>query len=633
MSTEFSLSPISCLELDKLGVYIAIGYSNGSVAIVKLLNSKLHQQQQGYTSFTTNSNNQYRDNDSNSSNVDQHYQQYVKNKISTSTKKQTTGFKRKKRYILDDEEQDDGDQDDQDSSDNNNGYDGGHGDDTDEDDYISSSGGEDQQQFVMDLDDDYIKHHDKLLKTITSTATPLIIKQTPSPSPPQPTTTSTIPIDFLNNTEYQVLCYFQAHDTQVIQIRWCKEHSRALLFLTTSVSSTILWRLQESMPSSCGALKPIFSTTPNVHSNIPSSTSSSSSSTTTPKNRIKFNLKRLFQHEEIFNINSISLNSDGNTFLSSDELRVYLWDLNQSQYLTIVDLKPDSMQLLQEIIRVTEFHPNQCNYLIIGSSRGSLKLCDMRSSSLINGYAKVFQPKQQNQTIFSDYIDSVLDLKFSNDGRYIVSRNLDTVSIWDINMDHQPFATYNLYNEEYLLSSLYDMYESSYFVDKFQCSFINSTEIITGSYDNKCLIWNPFTSSTSIIQLEKQSFDQDFINLTQNELIQELSPFKNTRSSSNNNSNNSYQHLTNDQAISSYSRLYYSSNFYNIQLSSLSSLLSSSSNSNHSINNSGSSKQQQQQQQLTINNHKQKLQYISTCYSNSTNSLVMSSNNHLFVYK
>jgi len=57
MSTEFSLSPISCLELDKLGVYIAIGYTNGSVAVIKLLTSKqtiaTQQQQQGCLSFTS----------------------------------------------------------------------------------------------------------------------------------------------------------------------------------------------------------------------------------------------------------------------------------------------------------------------------------------------------------------------------------------------------------------------------------------------------------------------------------------------------------------------------------------------------------------------------------------------------
>ncbi|EFA78537.1 hypothetical protein PPL_09189 [Heterostelium album PN500] len=186
-----------------------------------------------------------------------------------------------------------------------------------------------------------------------------------------------------------------------------------------------------------------------------------------------------YEHEEIFNLNSISINSDCQTFLSSDEFRVYLWDLNIGQQCyNIIDLKPSNIQMLTEIIRVTEFHPLQCNSLIYGTSNGTVKLCDMRISALCNGHSKIYESKQNNQSIFSQYLNSILDLKFNKDGRYFVTRNLESLIIWDINMESKPLATYNLYNQEYLLAKLYDI------------------EIITGSYDNKSLVWNPFTSDS-----------------------------------------------------------------------------------------------------------------------------------------
>jgi serine/threonine-protein phosphatase 2A regulatory subunit B len=38
--------------------------------------------------------------------------------------------------------------------------------------------------------------------------------------------------------------------------------------------------------------------------------------------------RRVYSNAHAYHINSISLNSDGETFLSSDDLRINLWNLN-----------------------------------------------------------------------------------------------------------------------------------------------------------------------------------------------------------------------------------------------------------------------------------------------------------------
>jgi serine/threonine-protein phosphatase 2A regulatory subunit B len=51
--------------------------------------------------------------------------------------------------------------------------------------------------------------------------------------------------------------------------------------------------------------------------------------------------RALFENAHAYNINSLSVNSDGRTFLSADDLRVHWWDLDVAdKCFNVVDLKP-----------------------------------------------------------------------------------------------------------------------------------------------------------------------------------------------------------------------------------------------------------------------------------------------------
>lgn len=54
----------------------------------------------------------------------------------------------------------------------------------------------------------------------------------------------------------------------------------------------------------------------------------------------------------------------------------------------IVDIKPTNMEELTEVITAAEFHPNQCNMFIYSSSKGSIRLCDMRAAALCDNHCK-----------------------------------------------------------------------------------------------------------------------------------------------------------------------------------------------------------------------------------------------------
>jgi hypothetical protein len=54
----------------------------------------------------------------------------------------------------------------------------------------------------------------------------------------------------------------------------------------------------------------------------------------------------------------------------------------------IVDIKPANMEELTEVITAAEFHPQQCNVFMYSSSKGTIKLSDMRESALCDQHAK-----------------------------------------------------------------------------------------------------------------------------------------------------------------------------------------------------------------------------------------------------
>lgn len=54
----------------------------------------------------------------------------------------------------------------------------------------------------------------------------------------------------------------------------------------------------------------------------------------------------------------------------------------------IVDIKPANMEDLTEVITAAEFHPHHCNLFVYSSSKGTLRLCDMREAALCDKHSK-----------------------------------------------------------------------------------------------------------------------------------------------------------------------------------------------------------------------------------------------------
>lgn len=196
--------------------------------------------------------------------------------------------------------------------------------------------------------------------------------------------------------------------------------------------------------------------------------------------------RRVYAHAHDYHINSISINSDGETYISADDLRINLWNMEVSdQSFNIVNIKPTNMEELTEVITSAEFHPVHCNTLAYSSSKGTIRLVDMRQSALCDRHAKLFEDAEVpgTRSFFTEIIASISDIKFPRGGRYILSRDYMTLKLWDINMESSPVATYKVH--EYLRPKLCDLYENDSIFDKFECCTSgDGLRVATGSYSN-----------------------------------------------------------------------------------------------------------------------------------------------------
>ena len=65
---------------------------------------------------------------------------------------------------------------------------------------------------------------------------------------------------------------------------------------------------------------------------------------------------------------------------------------------------------------------------------------------LVNSLVAVFEEPEDptNRSFFSEIISSISDVKFSNSGRYMISRDYLSVKVWDLHMESKPIETYTV---------------------------------------------------------------------------------------------------------------------------------------------------------------------------------------------
>ncbi|THH16956.1 hypothetical protein EW146_g3759 [Bondarzewia mesenterica] len=311
--------------------------------------------------------------------------------------------------------------------------------------------------------------------------------------------------DMSHEPEFDYLKSLEIEE-KINKIRWCKRQNAAHFLLSTNDKTIKLWKVFEkslrvvsesNLTDGQRSLPP-----PSVRQNL------RLPRTTQQDNIIAAVPRKVYSNAHAYHIHSIAVNSDQETYVSADDLRINLWNLNISdRSFNIVDIKPVNMEELTEVITATEFHPTQCNVFMYSSSKSNIKLADMRDSALCDRHAKLFEEEEDpaNRSFFSEIISSISDVKFSRDGRYILSRDYLNLKIWDVNMESRPVKTIPIH--DHLRGKLCDLYENDCIFDKFECTWSGDDKhVLTGSYHNYLRIFDVETLNDVVLQADKSAF-------------------------------------------------------------------------------------------------------------------------------
>ncbi|KAF1742663.1 hypothetical protein MXB_5595 [Myxobolus squamalis] len=300
--------------------------------------------------------------------------------------------------------------------------------------------------------------------------------------------------------EYSVYSTFQSHEPdfdylksveieeKINKINWLSQSCHSNHVLTTNDKTIKLFRISDNY-----VLKETFNK---------SCESAESESDKIKKNGTRLkrdssfgshfirqaNCRCIFSKAHQFNIHSVSASCNQEYFISADDLRVNLWSLvHNDTCFTVVDTKPDNMELLAEIITTCTYHPTEPDVFMYATSKGTVKLCDTRVNAICDTPTLVFEDiaRPYHLSRYSEAIYSISSMNFSANSSYFLTRNYLHVNVWDFKMNRRPVEDYAV--QDYLNSDkkLSDMYEQDYIFDKFEASFGKDDKyIVTGTYDD-----------------------------------------------------------------------------------------------------------------------------------------------------
>ena len=334
---------------------------------------------------------------------------------------------------------------------------------------------------------------------------------------------------------YRYLTEFQSHEPEfdylksmeieerVNQIKWLRPSSNSISMLSTNDKRIKLWKVHERSVKNVSNFNLKDGTKSRKltsgeeyaalqqgrHDGHGINGTMERSSTGLKVPRIKCSQKlwtakcrKNFANGHLYHIHSIDVNSDGETFISADDLHINLWNLEvHDTSFNIVDMQPDNMEELTEVITSALFHPKHCHIMAHSSSKGTIRLSDMRSAALCDTSAKVFEmPKTQgNHSFFSEIVANITDIKFSGDGDYILSRDYLTVKLWDVRMEEKPVSIFNV--QDALTPKLVELYENDCIFDKFECSMSSDGKFIaSGSYSSCLKVFGVYDDSDELIE-------------------------------------------------------------------------------------------------------------------------------------
>lgn len=200
--------------------------------------------------------------------------------------------------------------------------------------------------------------------------------------------------------------------------------------------------------------------------------------------------------------------------------KVYLWNIEEpNKAFTPVDIKPDKIEEVDEVITFSKYHPVSDSLFVYGTSKGNLRMADMRQAGIIlaneaicdNNAVSFKYESTVARNFFTDIVSSYNSGTFTANERYLVARDFLSVKVWDVAMPNKPVSVVTV--QESLKSKLYEMFDNEHISDSFS---------ISAGKDSRTLLTGNFNSNFHLIDLMEGVTHQP--NIDQHPIRTQLQP-------------------------------------------------------------------------------------------------------------
>lgn len=199
-------------------------------------------------------------------------------------------------------------------------------------------------------------------------------------------------------------------------------------------------------------------------------------------------------------INSLSMCQNQKNFISSDDLNLFLWDLNRDDSVFhIVDHK-ETVKPITEVITCAKYHPHNTHEIMWTSTNGSIRLGDLRSKVIMDKPTQVLKYESSKSWYYEELVVSISSAEFCKAHESIVARDYFTVKYWDLRNPSSPYLIADIIEDQNL--SMSDLYQTQAICAEFEVKDCLSSEYsITGGYGEVFIIHR------TTGEVYKQSFD------------------------------------------------------------------------------------------------------------------------------
>lgn len=317
--------------------------------------------------------------------------------------------------------------------------------------------------------------------------------------------------------EYTYLTEFQSHvkdfdclkssdiEERINCIEWLKPEGPNLFLLTSNDKTIKLWKISNKIIKQSEKFE--------------ERAESIDTEMTLPKLKMVEqgfcpSLKRTFPHLHQMYIHSVSMSSNQENFLSADEIGIHLWNLEAiDKCFNLIELKSDDYDNITKLVTAARFHPIEDSIFSFSTSEGMINIGDLRINSKVEHNLIELDNLSTvtKKNFFTDIVASISDIKFTPDGRQIMSRDFLSIKIWDLAKTDKPVEVINLY--EPIKSKMCEIYEKDYIFEKFSIApSPDSKSFVTGMFNSKFHIYNR-TEEKNI------QFDLNFDKKTSSQII------------------------------------------------------------------------------------------------------------------